>query len=417
MEVVMVTPVAGAKMEIPMKPTRRQLLQLGSALGAAFVACRQEPREEPKQLLAGPVSSYGERSRFEKAVRQISPSAKTRESASSWTPLQDLQGIITPSSLHFERHHSGVPTIDPAEHRLMIHGMVSNPLILTVDEIKRLPSVSRIHFLECAGNSGSEWAKPNATSVQGSHGMTSCSEWTGVLLSLLLREAGIQADASWIVAEGADPGKLARSLPLEKVMSDVFIAYAQNGEALRPEQGYPLRLMVPGFEGNTNIKWLRRIKVVDKPYMMREETSKYTDLMPDGSARQFTFMMEAKSVITFPSGGQKLTGPGFYQIRGLAWSGRGEIRQVEVSVDGGKTWQVAQLQEPVLRIAHTRFRLDWNWNGQETILQSRCTDETGYVQPTHSELVEVRGVNSNYHLNAIQCWRVATDGSVQNVQI
>ena len=401
---------------VPEKPSRRQLLKLASALGAAFVACRQAPQENQWSTLGQPVSTYGERSRFETALRQISPTAKTREAASSFTPLQDLHGIITPSSLHFERHHSGIPSIDPREHRLLIHGMVNNPLILTIEEIKRLPSVSHIHFLECSGNSGGEWAKPTAKSVQGSHGLTSCSEWTGVPAALLLREAGIQPEASWILAEGADPAKLARSLPLQKVMKDALVAYAQNGEALRPEQGYPLRLILPGFEGSTNIKWLRRIKLVDKPTMTREETSKYTDLMPDGTARQFTFLMEAKSVITFPSGGQKLSGPGFYQIMGLAWSGRGAVRQVEVSTDAGKTWRKAQLQDPVLPIAHTRFRLDWNWDGSEAVLQSRCMDETGYAQPTHAELIEVRGTNSTYHNNAIQSWKVLTDGSVQNVQ-
>ncbi len=402
---------------LPEKPSRRQLLKLASALGATFVACQKAPQENQWSTLGQPVSTYGERSRFETALRQISPTAKTRESASSLTPLQDLDGMITPSALHFERHHSGVPTIDPREHRLLIHGMVANPLILTIEEIKRLPSVSHIHFLECSGNSGGEWAKPNAKGVQGSHGLTSCSEWTGVPAALLLREAGIQPEASWILAEGADPAKLPRSLPVQKVMKDALVAYAQNGEALRPEQGYPLRLIVPGFEGSTNIKWLRRIKVVDKPTMTREETSKYTDLMPDGTARQFTFVMEAKSVITFPSGGQKLSGRGFYEIKGLAWSGRGAIRQVEVSTDGGQTWRLARLQDPVLPIAHTRFRMDWNWDGNDAVLQSRCLDETGYTQPTHAELVGVRGVNSNYHNNAIQSWKVLADGSVQNVQV
>ena len=402
---------------LPEKPSRRQLLKLASALCASFVACQQAPRENQWSMLGQPVSTYGERSRFETALRQISPTAKTREAASSTTPLQDLHGMMTPSSLHFERHHSGVPTIDPREHRLMIHGLVTNPLILTVEEIKRLPSVSRILFLECSGNGGGEWAKASATSVQGSHGLTSCSEWTGVPAALLLREVGIQPDASWIIAEGADPAKLARSLPLKKVMTDALVAYAQNGEALRPEQGYPLRLIVPGFEGSTNIKWLRRIKLVDKPTMTRDETSKYTDLMPDGTARQFTFWMEAKSVITFPSAGQKLSGPGFYQIKGLAWSGHGAIRQVEVSTDAGQTWKMARLQDPVLPIAHTRFRLDWNWDGSEAVLQSRCQDETGYVQPTHAELVGVRGLNSTYHNNAIQSWKVMADGSVQNVQV
>jgi sulfane dehydrogenase subunit SoxC len=244
--------------------------------------------------------------------------------------------------------------------------------------------------------------------------MTSCSEWTGVPLSLLLQEAGVQRGASWLVAEGADAVKLSRSIPLRKAMEDILVAYGQNGEALRPEQGYPLRLLIPGWEGNINIKWLRQIKAVDQPYMTRDETSKYTDLMPDGKARQFTFEMDPKSVITFPSGGQKLGGPGFYEISGLAWSGRGAIRRVEVSTDGGATWKDATLQEPVLRFAHTRFRLAWNWNGQDAVLQSRCTDEQGGFQPTLAESNRVRGNAYNYHASHIQAWKINRDGSVQN---
>ena len=251
--------------------------------------------------------------------------------------------------------------------------------------------------------------------VQFTHGLTSCSEWTGVALSLLLREAGAHKGATWIVAEGADATGNERSIPMAKAMDDVLVAYGQNGEAPRPGNGYPLRLIVPGWEGNVNVKWLRRIKVVDRPYMTRMESPDHTSLMPDGKARQFMFVMDAKSVITSPSGGQRLPGPGFYEIRGLAWSGRGLVRRVEVSADGGKTWRNAKLQEPVLRFAHTRFRLDWRWDGREAVLQSRCTDETGYVQPTLAELAKVRGLNSIYHNNAIQSWKVAADGSVHNV--
>jgi sulfane dehydrogenase subunit SoxC len=297
----------------------------------------------------------------------------------------------------------------------MIHGMVARPLMLTMDDVKRLPSVSRVHFIECGGNTAMEWRQPTAKTVQISHGLTSCSEWTGVLLSLLLREVGVQAGATWILAEGADAGAMTRSVPLAKAMDDVIVAYGQNGEAIRPEQGYPLRLVIPGWEGNINVKWLRRLQVVDEPYMTRNETSKYTDLMPDGTARQFTMEMDANSVITFPSGGQQLPGPGFYEVTGLAWSGRGAVRKVEVSADAGGTWREAELQTPVLRFAHTRFRLPWRWDGREAILQSRCTDERGDVQPTHAELVKARGLNSVYHLNHIQSWKVASDGSVHNV--
>ncbi|MBI3667679.1 MAG: sulfite dehydrogenase [Acidobacteria bacterium] len=402
---------------------RRRFLKSGATLGAALVEvaragpAAQSPPGRPAVEPAAPADPtkapgvlarpYGERSRFEKVVRTPSP-----QGTSSGTPLQELQGIITPSALHFERHHAGVPDIDPRRHRLMIHGMVDHPLIFTMEELKRLPSVSRIYFIECSGNG---YRRRDAATLQEAHGLTSCSEWTGVLLSLLLREAGVQKGASWLVAEGSDAAKMTRSIPLKKALDDVLVAYGQNGEALRPEQGYPLRLVVPGWEGNICVKWLRRIKVVDQPYMTREETSKYTDLMPDGKARQFSLEMDPKSVITFPSGGHKLPAAGFYEITGLAWSGRGAISKVEISTDGGNTWRPAELQEPVLRLAHTRFRFAWQWDGRETILQSRCTDENGDVQPTLAELVQARGENWGYHFNPIQSWRVAADGSVHNV--
>jgi sulfane dehydrogenase subunit SoxC len=356
---------------------------------------------------------YGERSPFEQQVRVTQ--AKPAERGGSFTPLDETLGIITPSALHFAVQRGGRPDIDPTKHRLLISGMVDRPVILTVAEIKRLPSMSRILFLECAGNSRLG-RPPTAKNVHGTHGLTGCSEWTGVPLALLLREAGLQQGASWIVAEGADATGNERSLPLAKAMDDVLVAYGQNGEALRPDNGYPLRLVVPGWEGNVNVKWLRRITAVDRPYMTRMESTGHASLMPDGTARQFNFVMEAKSVITFPSGGQQLGGPGFYEIRGLAWSGRGLVHRVEVSTDGGTTWQDATLQEPVLPLAHTRFRLGWRWDGREAVLQSRCTDETGYVQPTLAEVVRVRGRNFVYNNNAIQIWKVAADGSVLNAQ-
>jgi sulfane dehydrogenase subunit SoxC len=234
-----------------------------------------------------------------------------------------------------------------------------------------------------------------------------------VPVATLLRECGVNTGASWVLAEGADACKLARSIPMSKIMEDALVAYAQNGEPLRPEQGYPMRLFLPGWEGNANVKWLRRLKVVDQPYMTREETSKYTDLMPDGTARQFTLVMDAKSVVTHPSGGQKLAGPGFHEISGIAWTGRGRVARVELSTDGGATWKDAVLQEPVLPRAHTRFRFGWEWDGQEATIASRVTDDTGYVQPTRAELVAVRGVNSNYHNNMIQAWKVKADGTVE----
>ncbi len=358
---------------------------------------------------------YGDRAPQEKTARVLRELTKSRGVGSSRTPLQDLYGSITPSSLHFERHHSGVPAIDPAAHTLLVHGRVERPLVFTMDEIRRFPTKSRILFLECGGNSvGEQAGKPPAT-VQDALGLVSGSQWTGTPLSLVLREAKLKAEAKWIIAEGADSCRMSRSIPIEKALDDVLLVYGQNGEALRPEQGYPLRLIVPGWEGNTNVKWLRRLQVLDQPAMSTEETAHYTDLMPSGKAEMFTFVNEARSVITRPSGGQKLSGPGFHEIVGLAWSGRGKIRQVEVSTDDGKTWTAAELDEPVLDKALTAFRFPWTWSGAETVIQSRCTDETGYLQPTREELIAVRGLNSGYHYNGIKRWKVGADGEVEVV--
>lgn len=410
-----------------MDSSRRRFLKRGAAVGAALMAglgssgggrAQETPApDDPSKVLGGPIRPYGERSRFEQVTRDKFARSKTDEiAASTLTPLDETLGIITPSSLHFEVHRGGVPDIDPAKHRLLIHGMVDRPLILTVEEIRRLPSTSRILFLECQGNSQLEWRAPVGKNVRDTHGATSCSEWTGVLLSLLLREVGVQKGAGWVLAEGADGSGNERSLPIAKAMDDVLVAYGQNGEAARPENGYPLRLIVPGWTGNINVKWLRRLKVVDRPYLTRMDTVGQPILLPDGKARQLNFVMEAKSVITSPSGGQRLRGPGFHEVRGLAWTGRGLIRRVEISADGGKRWRDAQLQNPVLPLAHTRFRFDWQWDGREAVLQSRCTDETGYVQPTLVELAKVRGLSSRFFNNAIQSWRVAADGSIHNVR-
>lgn len=294
--------------------------------------------------------------------------------------------------------------------------MVDRPVEFTLDDIKRFPSKSVIHFHECSGNTGSEWEESTiAPTVQKSHGLVSATEWTGVPMRTILNEAGIQPGGTWLLCEGADAAAMTRSIPTEKAMEDGLLVYGQNGEALRPEQGYPMRAIWPGFEGNSNIKWLRRIKVGNEPWQTREETSKYTDLMPDGIARQFTFIMEAKSVITAPSGGQTIPATGIWEISGIAWSGRGSITMVEVSTDGGTTWEEAELQDPVLPICLTRFRYPWTWNGQATTIQSRATDETGYVQPTVDALVQARGVNSGYHMNAIKTWAIAENGEVTNV--
>ena len=399
-----------------MQRSRRWFLRASALWSSALVACRGKGEVPEPRALGAAVSPYGSRSRFEKTTRFFNQNTKVPlEEASSRTPLHDTYGIITPSSLHFERHHSGVPEIDPATHTLTIHGLVDRPLEFSVDELRRLPSVSRIHFLECSGNSGSEWRGGSADSdVQRIHGLTSCSEWTGVPLALLLRECGLRPEATWILAEGADASKHARSIPIKKCLADAMVAYGQNGEPLRPEQGYPIRLFLPGWEGNSNVKWLRRLKAMDQPAMTREETSKYTDLMADGTARQFTFDMEPKSLITRPSGGDTLSGAGVHELTGIAWSGRGAITRVEVTVDGGATWQAAELMTPVLPIAHTRFRWSWKWNGRDALIASRCTDETGYTQPPLPELIEVRGMDSQYHNNGIQAWKVASDGKITN---
>jgi sulfane dehydrogenase subunit SoxC len=356
---------------------------------------------------------YGVPSSFEgQVIRNVPPNLPQYISASSRTPLQDLDGIITPNGLFYERHHGGVPVIDPARHRLMLHGLVASPLVFSVDELRRFPSVSKVYFLECSGNPS--YKKPYGKTASDVMGLVSCAEWTGVPLKTLLNEAGLSPSARWIVAEGADAAAMTRSIPIEKCLDDALVVYSQNGERLRPEQGYPIRLFLPGFEGNMSVKWLRRLKAVEAPVHSREETAKYTDLLPDGKARQFSFVMEAKSIITAPSGGQRIDGAGFVEIRGIAWSGHGKVQRVDVSVDGGRNWRAATLQEPVLSRALTRFRLPWQWDGKPTVIQSRATDETGYVQPAFDELLATRGDNSFYHNNAMQPWRVAASGEVSN---
>ncbi|MFB9269629.1 sulfite dehydrogenase [Bradyrhizobium erythrophlei] len=411
--------------------SRRHFLRVGAALaggsaaaGLAGTKALAEPDSnlppnvpEWMKVPGDPTGGqlYGAPSVHEKGVvRNISKTLPQYISAASRTPLQELDGIITPNGLFYERHHGGVPTIDPAQHRLMLHGMVDRPLVFTMDDIRRFPSQSRIHFIECSGNP--VYTKPYGKTASDLVGLVSCAEWTGVPLKTVLNEAGLQAGAKWIVAEGADAAALTRSIPIEKCLDDAMLVYSQNGERLRPQQGYPLRLLLPGFEGNMNVKWLRRLKVTAEPAYSREETSKYTDLMPDGTAREFSFYMEAKSIITRPSGGQKLGAPGFHEITGLAWSGHGKIRRVEVSVDDGRSWQAADLQEPVLTRALTRFRFPWQWDGKPAVIQSRAIDETDYVQPTLAELLAVRGPNHFYHNSAIWPWRIDGNGEVTNGQ-
>jgi sulfane dehydrogenase subunit SoxC len=360
--------------------------------------------------IQGPGSTpVGTRSPFERPVR-------TGRGTSSQTPLQDLSGIITPADLHFERHHAGVPAIDPERYSLLVHGLVERPTVFTLADLKRFPGRSIIRFLECSGNGSRAYrssAEDAEVTPQQVDGLTSTSEWTGVPLATLFREVGASPKARWFLAEAMDAAVMTRSIPIEKAHDDALIAYAQNGEALRPEQGYPARLLLPGFEGSSNVKWIRRLELADGPFMTREETSKYTDPLPDGTARMFSFVMDAKSIITEPAWPDRLTGPGWWEIRGLAWSGRGRITRVEVSADGGRTWRTATLDEPILPKSHTRFRLPWRWSGGEALLMSRATDETGYVQPTREALVEARGPSTSYHYNNIRVWRVGADGSVR----
>jgi sulfane dehydrogenase subunit SoxC len=357
--------------------------------------------DDPTKIVGPGPSPLGKRSTFEQPVRKPSD-------ISSRTPLQDLHSTITPADLHFERHHAGIPTIDPAKHELLIHGLVDNPMKFSLADIKRFPSVTRTCFIECAGNFRTGKAEMTPQDILG---LTSQSEWTGVMLSTLFNEVGISDKAKWFLAEGSDAAVMTRTIPIAKAWDDAMIVYAQNGEAIRPEQGYPIRLLLPGFEGNMNIKWLRRIELSEEPYMTREETSKYTYAVKD-KIRMFSFELDARSIITYPSYPQKVN-KGWVEIRGIAWSGRGKVAKVEVSTDAGKTWQLANLQEPVLSKAHTYFRHLWDWKGEATKILSRVTDETGYLQPTLAQLVEARGVNlGGYHMNPITAWQIKNDGTV-----
>ena len=364
---------------------------------------------------------YGKPSQYEANVqRRPSPGlTQTTQASVSFAPLQSLFGIVTPSGLHFERHHQGWWDIDPAQHRFMVNGMVKTPKVFTMDEIMRLPSVSRFYFIECGANTGMEWGNVAVPTVQYSHGMLSCSEFTGVPLRLLLEDCGVDwKKAKYVLAEGADGSSMTRTIPIELVQSDeVLVAYGQNGEMLRPENGYPLRLVVPGVQGVSWVKWLRRIEVGDQPWATKDEAIHYIDLMPDGRHRQYTSTQECKSVITTPSGGQLLLDKGFYNISGLAWSGRGKIKRVDVSTDGGVNWRAARIEGPVLSKCLTRFNIDWAWDGKPAVLQSRAVDETGYVQPAYGQLRAVRGTKSIYHNNAIQSWKVVESGEVSNVQV
>ena len=398
-----------------------RLLAAGGLMagGARHADAVEPPNVPPSMKVPGAgMSEYGSPAKHESKVTRtfIRSQPGTTGSGASRTPLESLEGMITPSGLHFERHHNGVPDIDPAQHQLLVHGMVKRPLIFTVDALLRYPMVSRIHFLECAGNSQLLYqpAPPNLTAGQ-THGLVSCSEWTGVPLRLLLEEAGVDRSAQWILAEGADAAAMSRSIPMAKAMDDAILALFQNGERLRPENGYPVRLFLPGWEGNMSVKWLRRLKIVSAPIMTKDETSRYTDLQGDGKSLMFTYPMEVKSVITHPSHGMTLRGAGLHQISGIAWSGNGTIKKVDVSTDGGRTWMDAPLAAPVLPRALTRFRLPWKWEGTAAVLKSRASDDSGAVQPEREKFIAEHGNNAVFHFNGIQAWSVSPSGEVKHV--
>ena len=377
---------------------------------------------EHSKGLGQPVAThgYGNPSQYEKKLQRRESPGLTRVSAASvsFAPLQGLFGIITPNGLHFERHHQGWWDIDPSRHRLMVMGMVKNPKVYTMDDLMRLPAISRMHFIECGANTGMEWGNVAVPTVQYTHGMLSCCEYTGVALSTLLDDCGFdRRNGKFVLAEGAEGSSMTRTIPMDRALDDVMVAWAMNGEMLRPENGYPLRIVAPGIQGVSWVKWLRRIEVGDAPWGTKDETLHYVDLMPDGSQRQYTSIQECKSVITSPSGGQILLDRGFHNVTGLAWSGRARVKRVDVSFDGGRSWRPARLENPVQPKCLTRFNADWVWEGGTAVLQSRAVDETGYVQPKINQLRAVRGTRSIYHNNAIQSWRVSESGEVTNVQV
>ncbi|MFZ3322802.1 MAG: sulfite dehydrogenase [Usitatibacter sp.] len=405
---------------------RDALLAAASALAVVPAKAAQgDPNilELPEQStsLGQPVAArgYGQPSQYEQNLQRRQSPGLTQVGAASvsFCPLQGLFGIITPNGLHFERHHQGWWDIDPSKHRLMVMGMVRQAKVYTMDGLMRLPAVSRIHFIECGANTAMEWGNVSVPTVQYTHGMLSCCEFTGVKLSTLLEDCGFdRKNGKYVLAEGADGSGMTRTVSMDRALDDVVVAWAMNGEMLRPENGYPLRLVAPGIQGVSWVKWLRRLKVGDAPFGTKDEVVHYVDLMPDGMLRQYTSIQECKSVITSPSGGQFLLDKGFYNVTGLAWSGRGRVKRVDVSADGGRNWRTARLEAPVLPKALTRFNIDWAWDGSPAILQSRAIDDTGYVQPKINQLRAVRGKRSIYHNNAIQSWKVDASGEVTNVQ-
>ena len=404
---------------------RRLFLQQGLVLASAGMwsaVAQAQTLNHPNNLPwlhqpGQPFSNYGQPGRHEQnIVRWIAAHSSVPGNGVSWCPLHQLEGTIVPNGLHFERHHHGVPDIDPKQHQLLLHGLVKQPLRFEVDTLLRYPMQTRQCFIECGGNSNQAWnSEPVQTAAGYLHGLVSASEWVGIPLRVLLDEAGVQPQAKWLIAEGADAFRMQISIPIEKARDDALLALYQNGERLRPENGYPVRLLLPGWEGVTQVKWLRRLELSDQPIMARNETARYTDLLPSGKARMFSYVMDAKSLITRPSAGMVLAGVGVYQIIGLAWSGRGKIARVEVSADAGRSWAEAALDEPIHSKCFTRFRIPWRWDGHPVTLMSRATDETGYRQPEREQLLAERGRNSYYHYNAIVAWEVDDEGWVSHV--
>ncbi len=367
---------------------------------------------------------YGIPSKYEhNVVRRTSSlmsSAGDMHAAVSMSPLHELEGIITPNGLHFTRTHNGVAHVDPNKYRLMIHGLVEKPIVLTLEQLKKYPSESRIHFLECPANGAAEWKGPQFNSLQFVKGMMSNSEWTGVRLKTILDELGLKPEAKWMLAEGSDGSEMGRSVPVEKVLDDAMVVWGQNGEALRPEQGYPVRLLLPGWEANLCVKWLKRLEFSDKPWYAKEETSKYTVLTKTGKAIQHFYPLEVNSIITSPCPEKPWTDlkkGDLVEIEGLAWSGHGTITNVDITFDGGKNWVEANLKGLVLPKSWTRFSYIYKYEGKELLLASRGVDDSDNVQPTVNQEKAVIGVEGVYHRNSICTWEVKANGEVNNVQI
>jgi sulfane dehydrogenase subunit SoxC len=416
---------------------RRALLGTGVAFAGATAAASvtgaataaAEPLANDAWSLApgAPIPPYSNPSRFEAKVSHLIAPGNGIGTGQARTPHHLLDGILTPNGVHFVVARAGAPDIDPDKHRLLIHGMVKQPLIFSLNDLMRYPMESQIRFVECGGNSAPMWSKePVQANIQALHGLLSCSEWTGIRVSTLLEEAGVDPRAGWVIAEGADGVTMNRSIPMAKMMDDAMIVFYQNGERIMPWNGYPMRLLVPGYEGNMNVKWLRRLKVNDQPVMAINESRQYTLLMDDGKAWRFYYPQEVKSIITRPSPTMQMPSPGYYEISGIAWSGHGRIAKVEVSADGGKSWAVAALQAPVLPKALTRFRMPWNWTGAPAVVMSRATDEAGNVQPTRAKLIAERGEPRNTpnvnafpmnHVNQISSWGIAANGAVTHVYV